>query len=184
MTGARLIALTDTNTFWGYYGKMLEYTLDARSRQSPKLGEAIAFRKIERIDPTTAVDESYIEAIITKLKMKLVYVPEATFNNSYATNYKDFKSQRVRIHLGHLRLKQDTGYEVSTIAYKPKVRIIFNYIMLQIKHLVWIPAIILIEQTFVIRAYLKFKFTKENPYIWNMVKTSKNIEANKEKVIV
>jgi poly-beta-1,6-N-acetyl-D-glucosamine synthase len=82
----------------------------------PKMGELIAFRTgVPRIDPSTAVDEAWLEGAVTARGQRVVYAPDAVLHNSGPTHLRDFIAQRRRIWTGHYWLRHNTGHEVSTM---------------------------------------------------------------------
>src|SRR5690606_33535514 len=86
------------------------------ARARPKMGELIAFRAdVPQLSPTTVVDEAYIEWMTARRGQRVVYVPDALVYNRGPTTWADVFEQRRRIWAGHLWLKKDTGYEVSTM---------------------------------------------------------------------
>jgi biofilm PGA synthesis N-glycosyltransferase PgaC len=86
--------------------------------QQPKMGELVAFRAdVRRLDPETVVDEAWLEAHWRDRGKRLAYVPDALVYNVGPRTVTDFFRQRRRIFCGHLHLKRESGYEVST--YRP-----------------------------------------------------------------
>lgn len=84
--------------------------------EKPKMGELIAFRiGVPRIDPSTAVDEAWLESEVTASGQRVVYAPDAVLHNAGPTHLKDFIAQRRRIWTGHYWLRHNTGHEVSTM---------------------------------------------------------------------
>jgi poly-beta-1,6-N-acetyl-D-glucosamine synthase len=117
MVGGHPIPVNDETTFLGHSVHLLWRLHDRLARQSPKLGEIVAFRNVvPSIPPDTAVDEISIQALITQLGYKLVYEPEAVVYNHGPTTVSDFLRQRRRIHAGHLRVRQQQGYAASTMS--------------------------------------------------------------------
>jgi len=86
---------------------------------SPKLGEIVALRMdlIDQIDSKTSVDEALMEHIITQKGYRLAYAPEALVYNCGPREIRDFINQRRRINFGHLILKMQKNYFVSTMSY-------------------------------------------------------------------
>jgi Glycosyl transferase family 2 len=117
MVGARPIPVNDESTFLGYSVHLLWRLHDIVARETPKLGESIAFRNvIPSIPIDTAVDEVSIQAIIGQLGYKLVYEPCAIVFNRGPATVSDFLKQRRRIHAGHLRWRQQHGYSAATMS--------------------------------------------------------------------
>ncbi len=117
MVGAHPIPVNDDGNFLGHAVHLLWQMHDIVARETPKLGETIAFRNvIPSIPLDTSVDEISIQAIISQLGYKLVYEPRAVVYNRGPTTVSDFLRQRRRIHAGHLRWKQQHGYAAATMS--------------------------------------------------------------------
>ena len=84
---------------------------DRIARQSPKLGEIVAFRNVVPSIPLdTAVDELSIQGLVAHLGYRLVYEPDAVVYNRGPTTVGDFLRQRRRIYAGHLRIRDQQDY--------------------------------------------------------------------------
>ncbi len=119
MVGAHPIPVNDEETFLGHSVHLLWRLHDLVARETPKLGESIAFRNvIPSIPIDTAVDEISIQAIISQLGYQLVYEPRAIVYNRGPTTISDFLKQRRRIHAGHLRWQQQHGYTAATMSVR------------------------------------------------------------------
>src|SRR6266545_604833 len=82
MVGGHPTPVNGESTFLGHAVHLQWRLHDRIARQSPKLGEVVAFRNvIPRIPLDTAVDELSIQALITQLGYELVYEPEAVVYN-------------------------------------------------------------------------------------------------------
>jgi glycosyltransferase involved in cell wall biosynthesis len=116
MTGARPIP---TNARAGVVGHAVNILWDVHHEVSlyrPKLGEAVAFRRVLReIDRDTLVDEALIEHVILRQGLRLQYVPTALVRNHGPETLREFISQRKRIYAGHLALSSATHYRVSSM---------------------------------------------------------------------
>ena len=116
MTGGRPVPVNAKDSILGRVVHLQWDLHDAVARAHPKLGELVAFRPvIETLDESTAVDEASIEAVVVRLGLRRVYVPEARVAMKGPTSVRDFLAQRRRIHAGHLRLRRATGHEVATL---------------------------------------------------------------------
>ena len=117
MVGAHPIPVNDEGSFLGYSVHLLWRLHDIVARETPKLGESIAFRNvIPSIPIDTAVDEISIQAIISQLGYKLIYEPRAIVYNRGPTTVSDFLKQRRRIHAGHLSWREQHGYSAATMS--------------------------------------------------------------------
>lgn len=117
MVGGHPIPVNDESTFLGHAVHLQWRLHDRLARQAPKLGEIVAFRNVVPSIPLdTAVDEISVQALITQLGYRLVYEPRAIVYNRGPSTIRDFLRQRRRIHAGHLRVRENQGYEASTMS--------------------------------------------------------------------
>ena len=117
MVGGHPIPVNDEQTFLGHTVHMMWRLHDRIARESPKLGEIVAFRNvISAIPPDTAVDEISIQAAITALGYRLVYEPRAVVFNRGPTTVADFLRQRRRIAAGHYQVAREQDYVPSTMS--------------------------------------------------------------------
>ncbi|MBA2284900.1 MAG: glycosyltransferase, partial [Ktedonobacteraceae bacterium] len=111
MVGGRPIPVNDRTTFMGHAVHLLWRLHDRVARQTPKLGEVIAFRNvISGIPATSAVDEISIQALISQLGYRLLYKPECVVYNKGPVTVRDFLKQRRRIYAGHLKVRSQQNY--------------------------------------------------------------------------
>ena len=123
MVGGHPIPVNPETTFLGHAVHLQWRLHDRIARESPKLGEIVAFRNVVPSIPTdTAVDEISIQAVVTQLGHRLVYEPQAIVYNRGPTTVRDFLRQRRRIHAGHLRIVEQQGYAASTMSSTRVVR--------------------------------------------------------------
>jgi biofilm PGA synthesis N-glycosyltransferase PgaC len=116
MAGGHPIPVNPETTFLGHAVHLQWRLHDRIARESPKLGEIVAFRNVvPSIPDDTAVDEISIQALITQLGLRLVYEPEAVVYNRGPATLRDWLRQRRRIHAGHLRIVEQQGYSASTM---------------------------------------------------------------------
>jgi biofilm PGA synthesis N-glycosyltransferase PgaC len=117
MVGGRPVPVNGSDTFLGHTVHLQWDLHDAIARQTPKLGEAIAFRNVVPSIPLdTAVDELNIQALVTHLGYRLVYEPRAVIHNRGPETVADFLRQRRRIYAGHLRTRDQQAYEAPTMS--------------------------------------------------------------------
>jgi GGDEF domain-containing protein len=117
MVGGHPIPVNGAGTFLGHAAHLQWRLHDRIARQSPKLGELVAFRNvIPSIPLDTAVDELSIQALVTQLGYQLVYEPQATVYNRGPSTVQDFLRQRRRIYAGHLRIRDQQAYSAPTMS--------------------------------------------------------------------
>jgi glycosyltransferase involved in cell wall biosynthesis len=119
MVGAHPIPVNDERTFLGFVVHLLWDLHDRVARESPKLGEVVAFRNVVPSIPfDTPVDEISIQALIEQLGYRVVYEPHAIVYNRGPATISDYLRQRRRIHAGHLRIRKRQGYTASTMSVR------------------------------------------------------------------
>lgn len=123
MVGGQPTPVNQETTFLGHAVHLQWRLHDRISRQSPKLGEMVAFRNVVPSIPVdTAADELSVQALIAQLGYRLVYEPEATVYNRGPSTRSDFLRQRRRIYAGHLRVREHQGYSAPTMTVWPVIR--------------------------------------------------------------
>jgi len=178
MTGARPIP---TNARVGVIGNAVNLLWDMHhelSLRQPKLGEAVAFRRVLRsIDPGTLVDEATMEHAILAQGLQLRYVPDAVVRNHGPESLREFLAQRVRIYHGHLALASTTGYRVSSMGGLAVASVAWR---------LWrrgqSPYHILVTMTLEVLARARARFERlsgghPNDGIWQQVASSKRVVA-------
>lgn len=117
MVGGHPVPVNGTGTFLGHAVHLQWRLHDRIARESPKLGEMVAFRNVVPSIPLdTAVDELSIQALVTQLGYQLVYEPRAAVYNRGPATVQDFLRQRRRIYAGHLRIREQQAYSASTMS--------------------------------------------------------------------
>ena len=117
MVGAHPVPVNGSGTFLGHAVHLQWRLHDRIARESPKLGEMVAFRNVVPSIPLdTAVDELSIQALITQLGYRLVYEPRAVVYNRGPATVRDFLRQRRRIYAGHLRIREQQAYSAPTMS--------------------------------------------------------------------
>jgi hypothetical protein len=117
MVGGHPTPVNSETTFLGHAVHLQWRLHDRIARESPKLGEIVAFRNVVPSIPLdTAVDEISVQALVTQLGYRLVYEPEAVVYNRGPTTLRDFVRQRRRIYAGHLRVRDQQSYTASTMS--------------------------------------------------------------------
>jgi biofilm PGA synthesis N-glycosyltransferase PgaC len=123
MVGGHPTPVNNEATFMGHAVHLQWRLHDRIARQSPKLGEIVAFRNVVPSIPLdTAVDELSIQGLVAHLGYRLVYEPNAVVYNRGPTTVGDFLRQRRRIYAGHLRIRDQQGYSAPTMNAWPILR--------------------------------------------------------------
>jgi hypothetical protein len=117
MVGGHPIPVNSESSLLGHAVHLQWRLHDRLARETPKLGEIVAFRNVvPSIPHDTAVDEISIQALVTQLGYRPVYEPQAIVYNRGPTTVRDFLRQRRRIYAGHLRVRELQGYSAPTMS--------------------------------------------------------------------
>ena len=185
MVGGRPVPVNDPSTFMGHAIHLLWRLHDRVARVSPKLGEIIAFRNVISGIPTnSAVDEISIQALISQLGYRLIYEPACVIYNKGPLNIRDFLKQRRRIYAGHLKVRAQQNYEASTMKVSPIARQLLacrDFTMSNPRQAMWTLLTILLEAIARLQGYYDF-WGKREHHIWQMVDSTKDLEAGERKV--
>ena len=185
MTGGRPIPVNDPQTFMGHSVHLLWRLHDRLAREHAKLGEVIAFRNVISGIPTdSAVDEISIQALISQLGYKLTYRPDCVVYNKGPINVRDFLKQRRRIYAGHLKVRSQQKYEASTMKISPILNQLIasrDFTMSSPQQALWTLGTVGMEGYARIQGYYDYSRKREH-HIWQMVETTKDLEAGSRKV--
>jgi poly-beta-1,6-N-acetyl-D-glucosamine synthase len=140
-------------------------------KSNPKLsGELCAIRTVclQPIPDEIATDEPYIEHTIRQQGYRIGYLPEAVVRIRCPTNLSDLLKQRKRIWIGHMQLKQATGFDVSTSSFK---NILYSLPDLSASEVFFAFLGGLVE----VVAYSQARLAKNKkvPYMWEPIKSTK-----------
>lgn len=176
LTGARAIPTNNKNTLLGYIIHYWWWMHNAL----PRFGEMIAFRKsaAPQISDKTAVDEAYIEAMITNQGYEKKQIPSAIVHNHGAETLHDLVKQRKRVYIGHMLLQKEKNYTVQSFNSSRMLSLTLEYIRQEksLKGAFYIFIGALIEIYSRIRGFWELKVQRKNPYIWQISKTTKKVE--------
>jgi hypothetical protein len=169
----------------GYAVHLLWRLHDRLARIHPKLGEVIAFRNVISGIPTdSAVDEISIQALISQLGYHLIYEPACVVYNKGPVTIRDFLKQRRRIYAGHLKTRDQQNYEAATMKAGPIVLqlIASRASMIRTpKQVLWVLGTVILEGYARLQGYYDYRRKREH-HIWEMVDSTKDLEAGKQKV--
>jgi biofilm PGA synthesis N-glycosyltransferase PgaC len=151
---------------------------DVVSRARPKMGELIAFREdVPRLEPTTAVDEAWLESAVTARGQRLAYVPQAIVYNKGPELLSELVSQRRRIYSGHLVLRRETGYRVSTFSVRGLLVPAARYLARHPRQLPVALAAAAVECVSRALGAWDVVVRKHNPTVWKRIESSKQLDV-------
>ena len=185
MVGGRPIPVNDSSTFMGHAVHLLWRIHDSLARIHPKLGEVIAFRNVISGIPTDSpVDEISIQALLSQLGYQLIYEPACIVYNKGPLTIRDFLKQRRRIYAGHLQTRDQQNYEAVTMRVGLIVGQLLacrDFAMRTPKQVLWTLGTIILEGYARLQGYYDYS-RKHEHHIWEMVDSTKDLEAGKQKV--
>jgi hypothetical protein len=179
MVGGHPIPVNGEATFLGHAVHLQWRMHDRIARETPKLGEIVAFRNVVPSIPTdTAVDEISIQALVEQLGYRLVYEPQAIVYNRGPTTARDFLRQRRRIYAGHLRVADQQGYAAPTMSSSRLVRALLGSgAFLSPRGFVWTIGAVGLEAT--ARGLGHYDVVRHRPqHVWDMCATTKQHVAD------
>jgi poly-beta-1,6-N-acetyl-D-glucosamine synthase len=175
MTGGRPVPINDRSTFMGFAAHLLWEMHHQVALQRPKMGELIAFRRIfHRIPNDSAVDEANVEPLICGQGFRLQYVPEAVVLMRGPQSLGDFLKQRRRIYAGHLRIRRQQGYVVSTMSRARLLTAFLRTWSWDWRYLFWAPAVGALEALARVLGWLDARWGEPNRHtVWDVAATTK-----------
>lgn len=174
MTGGHPIPVNSCRSFMGFAVQLLWAMHHEVALQQPKLGELTAFRRVfQRIPRDSAVDEANMEPLIRGQGYQLRYVPDAIVYNRGPETVADFLKQRRRIYAGHLRMKHDQGYVVSTMSTLRILPALVKAWHWEWHCAFWVPAVMALEAYGRFLGWRDFHTKRRNHTVWDIALTTK-----------
>ena len=178
LTGVRGIPINKKDTL---LGSIVHYHWWI-SAKLPRFGEMIAFRKslCPKISTKTAVDEAYIEAVIKTKGYEAALICDAVVKNKGPETIKDLIKQRKRIYIGHKRLQREKNYSVQSFNIPRIIKFTIEYIIQErsVKNFFYLFIGAIIETYSRMLGWFSMHFNRENPYIWEISESTKEINPN------
>jgi len=176
MTSGRPVPVNDPNTFMGFAAHLLWRLHHEVARRHFKAGEMIAFRLIfQRIPYDSAVDEASVEPVIKGQGYRVVYVPEAVIHNKGPENVADFLRQRRRIYAGHMAVRNNLGYVVSTMNGLRILLLLARVLDWRPKRLAWTVATVALEVYGRWLGWRDYRTRRQQHVVWEIAKTTKKL---------
>ena len=176
MTSGRPMPVNDGNTFMGFAAHLLWDLHHEIAQRQFKAGEMTAFRLIfQRIPYDSAVDEASVEPVIKGQGYRTVYVPEAIIYNKGPETVDDFLRQRRRIYAGHLAVRNNLGYVVSTMSGWHILVALLRHLDWRPRRLLWTVAIVALEIYGRWLGWRDFRTRRQQHVVWEIAKTTKRL---------
>jgi cellulose synthase/poly-beta-1,6-N-acetylglucosamine synthase-like glycosyltransferase len=136
----------------------------------------VNFRLIfQRIPYDSAVDEASVEPVIKGQGYKTAYVPGAAVYNKGPETVADFLRQRRRIYAGHLAVRNDLGYVVSTMNGWRILAALLRCLDWRPKQLLWTIGAVALEVYGRWLGWRDFRTRRQQHVVWDIAKTTKRL---------
>ncbi len=177
MTGAQKIPVNVPEHIVGYMSHLrlrLEHQL---CLEIPRLGELIAFRKVfNQLPPDVAMDEAFVEALVIRRGLRVVYAPDAVVYNMGPETLSEFILQRRRNYAGHLHLVHKYGYRVSSLETGRVLRIAAEEVGKALR-LIWTLFVLALVEAFArLLGTYDYYLRGRKHVIWDMAWSTKKVE--------
>ena len=184
LTGAHPEPLNNKQSFLGFSAHLLWQLHHLISLESPKTVELIAFRKVfKRIPLLSATDEANIEPLVRGQAYKYLYIPKALVYNLGPQTLGELIDQRRRIFAGHLAVKREQSYEVSTLNPFRILRILLKLSIIRlasgkgvpIRYVLWTISLVGLEGYCRVLGWGDYFLIKKKLNIWAIASSTKKI---------
>ncbi len=182
MTGAHKIPVNTPDHLVGLFTHLRLRMEHELCLDIPRLGEMIAFRRVlEQIPPDVAMDEAFVEAIVIKHGLRVVYSPDAIVYNTGPDTIGDFVRQRRRNHAGHLYLSRKYGHQVASIQNGRVARIALREAWGAIQLVYSLVLLAVLEGWSRLLGWYDFMVKRDRHVVWDMAMTQKqNVQELRE----
>jgi cellulose synthase/poly-beta-1,6-N-acetylglucosamine synthase-like glycosyltransferase len=180
VSGGHPVPVNDKESVTGFAVHMLWEMHHRISMIYPKIGELMAFRRLDNPLPTRSQsDEDLIRIELEKRGLRSVYVIEAIVFNKGPTTVADFWKQRIRVNIGEKYLKRWLDYQVPTWNRKLLFGAMLGFLAANARHPIRLMIAMAMEA--MARAYSSLYVTldKGDRAIWNQVSSTKDLVAEK-----
>jgi biofilm PGA synthesis N-glycosyltransferase PgaC len=179
LTSARPVPINDSHSFMGTVAEihwMLHHVLERH-------GETIAFRKslVRHIPPGVSADEAYVEAVVRKRSFKVAHVCNSLVFNKGSESIAEFLTQIRRHYAGHLHIKTNESYLVSSLTVEGSAKImkgLLGYLLENPRKVGDVVGYTILEGLGRILGIWDFYVRKRRYTVWSVATTTKNLNKN------
>jgi cellulose synthase/poly-beta-1,6-N-acetylglucosamine synthase-like glycosyltransferase len=173
LTSAKPVPVNDSHSFMGTVAEIhwrLHYALERH-------GETIAFRRsLMNHIPEVSADEAYVEAVVHQRAFKTVRVSDSLVFNKGPDIVVEFLNQIRRHYAGHLFIKAQESYLVSSMTLNGSAKIVrelLNYLREKPDKSYRLVAYVLLEGLGRVLGIWDFYVRKRHYRVWNAANTTK-----------
>ena len=176
MTSGRPVPVNEPDTFMGFAAHLLWNLHHEIAQRHFKAGEMTAFRLIfQRIPYDSAVDEASVEPVVKGQGYITAYVPDAIVYNKGPETVSDFLRQRRRIYAGHLAVRNNLGYIVSTMSAWRILGALLRRLDWRPRQLLWTVGVVALEIYGRWLGWRDFRTRRQQHVVWEIAKTTKRL---------
>jgi biofilm PGA synthesis N-glycosyltransferase PgaC len=180
VSGGHPIPVNDKDRTIGFAVHMLWELHHRISLVHPKIGELMAFRRLDKALPTTSQsDEDLIRIELEKRGLRTVYVAKAVVFNKGPTTVADFWGQRTRVNIGEKYLKRWFDYQVPTWNLRLLLASMPVFLSDNVRHPIRLAIAIGLEVLARIYSSLYVALDKGDRAVWNRVSSTKDLVTEK-----
>jgi poly-beta-1,6-N-acetyl-D-glucosamine synthase len=180
VSGGHPVPVNNKDSTIGFAVHMLWEMHHRISLVHPKIGELMAFRRLDKALPTTSQsDEDLIRIELEKRDLRSVYIAEAVVFNKGPTTVADFWGQRARVNIGEKYLKRWFDYQVPTWNRRLLFAAMLGFLGDNARHPFRLAIAIGLEALARIYSSLYVALDKGDRAVWNQVSSTKDLVAEK-----
>ena len=180
VSGGHPVPVNNKDSAIGFAVHMLWEMHHRISLVHPKIGELMAFRRLDKALPTTSQsDEDLIRIGLEKRGLRSIYVAEAVVFNKGPTTVADFWGQRTRVNIGEKYLKRWLDYQVPTWNRRLLFAAMLGFLGDNARHPIGLAIAIGLEALARIYSSLYVALDKGDRAVWNQVSSTKDLVAEK-----
>jgi len=180
VSGGHPVPVNNKDSAIGFAVHMLWEMHHRISLVHPKIGELMAFRRLDKALPTTSQsDEDLIRIGLEKRGLRSIYVAEAVVFNKGPTTVADFWGQRTRVNIGEKYLKRWLDYQVPTWNRRLLFAAMLGFLGDNARHPFGLAIAIGLEALARIYSSLYVTLDKGDRAVWNQVSSTKDLVTEK-----
>ncbi len=180
VSGGHPIPVNDKESVIGFAVHMLWEMHHRISLVYPKIGELMAFRRLDKPLPTTSQsDEDLIRIELEKRGLRSVYAADAVVFNKGPTTVADFWWQRTRVNIGEKYLKRWFDYQVPTWNRRLLFSAMLDFFGDNARHPFKLAIAIALEAMARVHSSLYVALDKGDRAVWHQVSSTKDLVTGK-----
>jgi len=180
VVGGRPIPINSKEDLAGFAVHMLWDMHHRVSLMFPKVGELIAFRRLDRQLPlATQSDEDIIRMELEGRGFRTEYAPDAIVFNKGPDNLRDFVKQRTRVNIGEKYMKRLYDYSIPTWDIRLLFASYLSFLQGSRRHPLLVLGAMGLEAYSRLYATLYVALDKGDQAVWQQVASTKDLSRER-----